>query len=176
MWPRPIIVLRSRSAPISQRMILPLFLFLSPSPLSFFLGLCNSFPLLQSRLSFLSPPTPPALSVLLFHSFIFYCLNSSRQSHPIEPEPFLIIIVLSASICIPLAFLPLGIYFYLFLLHPELHPLFLPPLSWCLPVFPLTHVHLIALPLLVPNFVLSDSLSLALPPSHFSPPPPPKVL
>lgn len=117
MWPRPIFVLHSRSAPITQRMILPLFLFQSISFVFLRSSLCNSFFSSNQAAAFFPHPNC-LLSALLFHSFIFYCLNSNRQSRPIELELFLIRTSLSASICIPLAFLPLGIYFYLFLFHP----------------------------------------------------------
>ena len=75
-----------------------------------FLGLCNSFLSSNHAPAFYPHPHPHSLlSVLPFHSFIFYCLNSGRHSRPIELELFLIIIFLPASICIPLALLPLGI-------------------------------------------------------------------
>lgn len=117
MWPRPIFVLHSHSAPITERTILPLFLFLSLSPLSVWVYATASSPPIMPLLSF--PTHTPVLSVLPFHSFIFYCLNSNSQSRPIELELFLI---LSACICIPLAFLPLGILLLSLPLSPSSPP------------------------------------------------------
>lgn len=92
-----------------QSMMIPPPYFYFLSLISFvFLGLC--FFSSNHVTAFVPhPQSPLSFSVLLFHSFIFYCLNSNRQNHPTEPELFLIIIFLPASICIPLAFLPLGI-------------------------------------------------------------------
>lgn len=116
--------------------------------------------LLQSCLCFLSPHPFSFLSLLLFHSFIFYCLDSN--SHHIALELFLIITPLSASTCIPLASFSLGISLLSLPLSPCTPPYhclslcigaFLPP-----PFFLLAHVCLSALPLLLPSSFSSFSL------------------
>lgn len=68
MWPRPIFVLHSRSAPISQRMILPLFLILSLSPLSVWVYATASSPPIMPLLSF-PTHTPFALCSFFIHSY-----------------------------------------------------------------------------------------------------------
>lgn len=77
MWPRPIFVLHSRSAPISQCMILPP-IFISQSASFVFLGSVQQLPLLQSCLCFLSPPTLPSPSASF--SFIHILLPQQQQT------------------------------------------------------------------------------------------------
>lgn len=141
----------------------PHVLSLSPSPLSV-KGLWNSFLSSNHASAFFPPPTLFSLC-FFFHSFIFYCLNSN--SHHIALELFLIITSLSASICIPLASLSLGISLLSLPLSPCTPPYRALSLSlcWCLPVSPLfllAHVRLIALPLLLPYSFSSFSLFFSL--------------
>lgn len=90
------------------------------------MGPCNSS-FSSNHVSAFVPHPLSHLPELLFHSFIFYCLNSDGQSRLPESELFLIITSLSASICIPLAFLPLGILLLSLPLSQRTPPPSLPP-------------------------------------------------
>lgn len=150
--------------------------FISQCTSFVFLGLCNSF-FSSNHASAFFPHPHSLLSVLLFHSFIFYCLNSNRQNRPIELELFLIIIFLPASICIPLAFLPLGILLLSLPLSPCTPPSLYVGAFLSLPFFFLPSSLMCASLLSLsppPKFVLSSlflSFSLSLSPVSFCFPP-----
>lgn len=121
--------------------------------------------LLQSCLRFLSPPT------LFFHcapfSFIhsyFTASTATESSHRARALPHYNL-SRSASICIPLAFLPLGILLLSLPLSPCAPPSLCLSLRWCHPVssfFLLAHVRLIGLPILLPNSLCFLYFSLSL--------------
>lgn len=87
----------------------PYFLFLTPSSLSFWVYATATSPPIMPLLSF-PTHTPFSLRSLFIHSY-FTASTATHKSRSIALELFLIIISpsLSAFICIPLAFLPLGI-------------------------------------------------------------------